>query len=158
MNKKLVIGSALATLAIGVLIPVASSISVSAYGGVSGDSNLIDSLVKKFNLNKNDVQKIFDENKTTMETERETTQATKLKTAVSDGKITQAQADKITAKLAEMKTEREANHTAMESKTEAERETFMETKKTELDNWAKENNIDVSYLMMGGGRGHEPRS
>ncbi len=153
MKKKLIIGSALATLAIGIIVPI-TTMSASALTSTSGTDSLIDKLVSKFGLNKSDVQKVFDEDRTTKDTEREQAQTDKLVAAVKAGKITQAQSDKITAKLAEIKADRETNHTAMESKTEAERKTAMEAKKTELDAWAKDNGIDISYLMMGDGPGH----
>jgi membrane protein involved in colicin uptake len=72
--------------------------------------------------------------------------------------LTQVQADKITAKRAELKAAMDADRTAMQSKTEAERKAAMDAKKAELDKWAADNGIDAKYLMpgggMGGGRGH----
>jgi hypothetical protein len=74
---------------------------------------------------------------------------------VTDGKLTQAQADKINAKRTELKAAMDADRTAMDSKTDAERKAAMDTKKTELDTWLKDNGIDTqyAYLLMGGGPG-----
>ena len=153
MNKKIVIGTTLTAVAISILVPVAMSLPTSAYSQ-TGSSSLVDQLVSKFNLNKDDVQEVFDASHTEQENQAQNNQAEKLAAAVTDGKITQDQADKITAKLAEMKTERENNRDAMADKTEAEREESMELKKTELSTWAKENDIDISYLRMTNGGQH----
>jgi hypothetical protein len=71
--------------------------------------------------------------------------------------LTQAQADKINAKRAELVKEREANRTSEQNLTDAQRKTKMEERKTALDTWFKDNNIDSQYvyLLMGGhgGRG-----
>lgn len=81
--------------------------------------------------------------------------ADRLAQAVKDGKLTQDQADKITAKLKELKTQREAERDSMKDKTDEERKTAMEAKKTELEKWAKDNNIPLEYLRsLGGPGGH----
>lgn len=124
-------------------------------------ANLVTAIAQKFNLNQADVQKIFDEQQTQMRQEMETRQAEQAKERlaqiVKDGKLTQAQADLITAKQAELK----ASHESLKDKTPEEARTAMEAKKTELQAWAKTNNIPEQYLMgpMGGGpRGeHGPR-
>ncbi len=51
-------------------------------------SSLIEKLVSKFNLNKDDVQKVFDEDRASHEAEQETQTKTKLDKLVTDGKIT----------------------------------------------------------------------
>ena len=80
----------------------------------------------------------------------------RLAQAVKDGKLTQAQADKITAKMAEMKTFMESQ----KDKTKEERKTAMEAKRDELKKWAEDNDIPEGYMPMGhggpGGRGHGP--
>ena len=92
-----------------------------------------------------------------METQREQEVKDRVAQLVKDGKLTQAQADKINAKRAELVKEREANRTSEQNLTDAQRKTRMEERKTTLDTWLKDNSIDsqYAYLLMGGrgGRG-----
>ncbi len=120
-------------------------------------SNLVDAIASKFNLNKTDVQAVFDEQHSQMETERETEIKAEVAQLVTDGKLTQDQADKINAKRAELQKEREANRTSDQSLSDAERKAKMDEHKTALDTWLKDNGIDqqYAYLLMGG-RGHGP--
>jgi len=115
-------------------------------------SGLVQAIATKFNLNEADVKSVFEEQRTKMESEREAEIAKEVAQLVSDGKITQAQADKINAKRAELKKERATDRETMGSKTREEMKATMETKRTELEIWAKENGIDTEYLryVMGG--------
>lgn len=121
-------------------------------------SSLVDKLATKFNLDKTEVQKVVDEQRTEMEAEREEQVKTKLAELVKAGTITQAQSDAITAKRAELQKEREASKDAAEDKTAEERKTERETKRTELEAWAKEQGLDTKYLRYvfghGGPGGH----
>jgi len=121
-------------------------------------SSLVDALATKFNLDKDDVQTVFDEQRTKMEAEREAEVKQEVAQLVTDGKITQAQADKINAKRAELKTEREAAKDANAGKTREEMKATMDAKRDELKQWASDNDIDEDYLrfVMGGGMGHGP--
>lgn len=74
--------------------------------------------------------------------------------AVKDGKLTQAQADLVTAKHAEYKTAVEA----LKDKTAAERQAAIKILNEGLKSWAKANNIPEQYAVpfgrgMGEGRG-----
>lgn len=104
---------------------------------------MIEKMAAKFNLKKDDVKKVFDEvkseQKKTRETEREKQFESMLTQAVKDGKITEDQKYKILAKHKELVGQKG-------------------TKRQEMQAWAKENNIDVRWLMgmgPGGGRGRE---
>lgn len=120
-------------------------------------SSLVDAVASKFNLNRADVQSVFDEQHTKMQAAREQAIQDKVAQLVTDGTLTQAQADAINAKRAELQKEREADRTGDQTKTDAERKTEMESRKTTLNTWLKENGLsaDYSYLLMGG-RGHGP--
>lgn len=120
-------------------------------------SSLVDAVASKFNLDKTQVQAVFDEQRSTMEAEREAEIKTQVAQLVTDGKLTQDQADKINAKRAELQKEREANRDTMQSMSTDERKAEMEKHKTELDTWFSDNGIheQYRYLLMGG-RGHGP--
>lgn len=115
----------------------------------SPESSLVDKISATFNLNKSDVQKVFDEEHAARQAERETREKERLAQLVTDGTITQTQADKITAKRAEMRTYMES----LKGKTAEERRAAMESKRTELKQWASDNGIDEQYVMHMGGRG-----
>ena len=70
-------------------------------------------------------------------------------TAVKDGKITQAQADLITAKQNELQAKHEAAHDALKDKTQAERKAAMEKEREETKQWLADNKIPEGYLMGG---------
>lgn len=125
-----------------------------AHAQTSGDgtnqhSSIIQRLVDRFGLNANDVKTIFDEEHAAREAEQQARKKTRLDQLVTDGKITAAQEQLIIDKCAEL----EANKPAFDSSlTPEQRKTQMEAQRTELENWAKTNGIDIQYLM--GGFGH----
>ena len=157
IKKSLLVAGAVAT--IGVATAAAGVSAATSSTGGSGDSNssIVDKIATKFNLNKDDVQKVFDEDRSAHEAEHEAKSEEKLTQAVKDGKITEDQKIKIIAKLAEMKSGMETMKNSMKDKTSEERKTLMEQKHTDLEAWAKENNIPMEYLMVmhfkGGGPG-----
>lgn len=113
-------------------------------------NSLVTAIAQKFGLNQADVQKVFDDQRTQMDTQRETEQASRLKTqldqAVTNGKLTQTQENLIIAKQAEIKT----FHDSLKGKTPEECEAAMKTEMASVTQWAKDNNIPTQYLMMGG--------
>lgn len=160
MKKQLVIASAVATLGVAGL---AGGAAFATSQSGAGTNSLVNAIATKFNLKTADVQAVFDANKTQMQAQREQQVKDKVAQLVKDGKLTQAQADKINAKRTELEKAREAERTADQNLTETERQakrekmrTQMEAKKTELGTWLKDNGIDAQYgyLLMGGGRGH----
>ncbi len=115
-------------------------------------SGLVSAIASKFNLNKDDVQKVFDEQHQAMEQERNNEVKNEIAQLVKDGKLTQDQADKLLAKRTELEKEREANRTNNQRPSKDD----LDKKRTEFETWAKDNGIDTSYLryVMGhGGRG-----
>jgi hypothetical protein len=155
--KKVIIASSIAALGVTGLAGGAVFATANSTSGTDPMSGLVSAIATKFNLKKDDVQKVFDEQRTQMETQREQEVKDHVAQLVKDGKLTQAQADKINAKRAELVKEREANRTSEQNLTDAQRKTKMEERKTALDTWFKDNNIDSQYvyLLMGGhgGRG-----
>jgi hypothetical protein len=155
--KKVIIASSIAALGVTGLAGGAVFATANSTSGTDPMSGLVSAIATKFNLKKDNVQKVFDEQRTQMETQREQEVKDQVAQLVKDGKLTQAQADKINAKRAELVKEREANRTSEQNLTDAQRKTKMEERKTTLDTWLKDNNIDSQYvyLLMGGhgGRG-----
>ena len=159
MKKQFVAAAVATTVGLAGLGAGVANAATSDASSTNPMSSLVDALSTKFNLDKTQVQAVFDEQKTMREAEREQEVKDELTQLFKDGKLTQAQSDSITAKRAELQKEREANKESFKDKTAAERKTARETKRTELETWAKDNGIDTQYLkyVFGhgpGGRGH----
>lgn len=117
-------------------------------------SSLAEAIAKKFNLNQSDVETVIKDQRSAMEQERENEIKDELTQLVSDSKLTQAQMDAIIAKRAELKQQRESS-APPENESASDRKATMEKRKTELDTWAKDNNIPTEYLRyVFGGPGH----
>jgi hypothetical protein len=124
-------------------------------------SELVSAVASRFNLNASDVQAVFDEQKTKMQADRKTKMAEmetkrqqefsdRLAQAVSGGKLTQDQADKIKAKFVEL----ESAKKDLGGKTGEERRIAIKEQADSLKQWAKDNGISEEYLWRGGqGRG-----
>jgi hypothetical protein len=161
MNSKLKKSLAVAGIASGVgLAVVAGTGMVSAASSpnassTNGQSSLIDKIASKFNLNKNDVKAVFDQDRADHQAERQTKVEDRLNQAVTDKKITSDQKDKILAKLKEIKADMQAQKDnegdAMKDKTPAERKAAMDAQRADLEKWASDNGIPMQYLQMGGG-------
>lgn len=121
-------------------------------------SSLVDAVASKFNLNKAEVQAVFDEQHEKMHAEREADLKEKVAQLVTDGKLTQAQANALNAKRAELQAEREANRESFKDMTRDERKAAIQEKKETLTTWLDEQGIDqeYAYLLMGGRGGHGP--
>lgn len=157
MKKQLMVAGLVAGITTAGLTTagIASAATDTSANTTNPMSSLVDAIASKFNLDKSEVQSVFDEQRTKMTEERETKIKEKVAQLVTDGKITQAQADKINAKRAELQKEREANKDTATSKTRSEMKTEMDAKKTELKQWAKDNDISTEYLRyVMGGPGH----
>ncbi len=155
MKTGLAAAAAIATIGTGGLIG-AQAVSAESGATTSTDpmSSLVDKLVSKFNLNKTDVQKIFDESRTEMEAKREEEQSARLQKLADAGTITAEQKTKIEAKLKELKASREPNKDSTKDLTDNERKTKRESERTTLEAWAKQNGIDLTKIggvMMGQG-------
>lgn len=152
------------------VIGAASMAGIANAAQTSTSSSLVDKIAQRFNVDKNEVQKVFDEDRSSRQAAMEQRYEERLTQAVKDGKLTEDQKSKLLAKHKELKAAMEskrdsmkAERESMESKTEAERQAAMQQRKAEMDQqkadieaWEKANNIPSGYLMMGGpgGRGH----
>lgn len=135
------------------------AMSIYAHGWGGADQNtLVQRLVQKFGLKTADVQSVFDTVHEERQAQMEQKIADRLDTFVKDGKITEAQKRLILAKHEELQKNREADLQAWQNLTPEERRTKMDAQRTDLENWAKQNNIDVQYVLgfgreMGRGMG-----
>lgn len=152
MKRALLASGAIATLGIAGLIGV-GSVSAATNTPNGGMDTLVTKIAERFSLDKADVQKVFDEERAAREAEREQAAKDRLARAVTDGELTQEQADKVIAKQQEMRD----FMSSLTDKTADERRTAMQTKRDELKQWAADNSIPQRYLHLGaghhGGRG-----
>ncbi len=109
-------------------------------------SSLVQKLAAKFNLNKDEVQKVFDEDRTAHEAEREQKLSERLQKLVDAGTITSAQKTAIENKLKELREERQADREEMKDLSDSERQSKMDEKRNELEGWAQEQGIDLTKL------------
>jgi hypothetical protein len=155
MNKKQIIATSVLAGAL---------VLTGAYGiqkaNAATDTNfppMIQKLVDKFNLNKDEVSKLVEENRTARQDEREDDFEKKLTEAVIAGKITEAQKTAILAKHEELQTKREALRDQNQDNRQAMR-TQMEAIRTEMQDFLKSQGVDQSILPepkgpQGGGMG-----
>lgn len=155
MRKPLMAAGIAATIGLAGLGAGVAHAATSSQPADNPMSSLVDALATKFNLNKDDVQKVFDDNRSQMEAKREEQVKADVAQLVKDGKLTQAQADAVNTKRAELQKEHEANKESMDSKTMAERKSARDAERAALDKWANDNGIDKQYLRyVFGGHGH----
>ncbi len=139
----------LASLGAGTILTVAGMGAVSAQG--SNSNSIVDKLSSKFNLNKTEVQKVFDEEHTARAAEHKQKLEERLTQAVKDGKITADQKTKILAKFDEEKSFRDS----LKDKSEEERKAAMKQHRLDMQQWAADNDIDMRVMHMGPhGGGH----
>jgi hypothetical protein len=119
----------------------------------TGNDSLVDKIASTFHLDKSKVQAVFDANRASRMADMEAKRATALKRAVTDGKITQAQADHITAAWKEIDDLRGTTKPGDMSSTTRDQ---IKQKMDDLHTWLQDQNIDLRNLgVMGGmGRGH----
>lgn len=150
MKKAFVVGAGLVTLGAGSL-GVASAATADTSSTASGDTSLVQKIATKFGLKTSDVQAVFDEDRASHMAEMKEKRATALKQAVTDGKLTQAQADHITAVWDEIDKLHEAAGDP-DNETDAQR-TVIKTKMDELKTWLDGQNLDLSEIDGLDGRG-----
>jgi len=116
-------------------------------------ASLVQKIADKFGLKKEDVQAVFDQDRQERQVQMQTRFEEQLSQDVKDGKITEAQKQLILEKRKELEANRQAKMESMKNMTQDERKAAMEKERQELESWAKENGIDLKYLM-GGFKGH----
>lgn len=150
MNKKIIL-PAVAFIIIGTAVMGVAN--AQAEGSGWGQDSLIQKLVQKFNLREADVKAVFDEARGEQQAKMKTNFEDRLTQAVKDGKVTEEQKKLILGKHNEMAIKREQNRDQFQNMTNEERKTAMQAQRQELEDWAKENNIDLQYFFGHGGSG-----
>lgn len=140
-KKTLLITSAIAIFGLSTLLILHTNATYAA----SNSTNIIDQLVERFSLNRDEVQTVFNENHANQIANRQQIMQDRLGQAVADNQLTQTQSDQISTKLSEINTLDDS----LKDKTFEERRAAMQTKMDELRQWAEENNIPPQYLSIG---------
>lgn len=158
LKRTLIIGAGVASVGIAGLAGVATTSALTSTEG-DGSTSIIDKLVSKFGLNKDEVKAVFDENRSERMADIKADRAEALKTALSDGKISQAQYDHIVTAQVEIEALIDSSG-PREDQTDEQR-AAIKAKFDELRTWFDDQNIDVKDLGIGGGPGgrggHGPR-
>ena len=134
---------------VAVLITGAATYGINKVNAETNESDLppmIQRLVEKFNLNKDDVTKFVNEERTTRQAEMQKKFEDKLTELVKNGKLTESQKTALIAKHNEMK----ANRQNIRNTTKEERHEKMEAERTAYEAWAKSQGIDLSLIRPEG--------
>lgn len=152
IKRSLIIGTAVAIASAGSL-GAASMVSATESPGATdtGNTSIIDKIASRFNLDKNEVQAVFDEEHQARETEREAHEKQMLDKAVSSGKLTQAQADHIAQVMSEI---RALHNEAEPGRLTSDALDQIKSKMDALHDWAEANNIDVPFMKINKGYHH----
>lgn len=106
--------------------------------------SLVAAIAERFNLNTDDVQAVFDEQHARMEDQWKQDNAERMADLVADGKLTQEQADAMTAHFEEQKAFKES----LKDLSEEERRTAIEQHHKDMQAWIEENNIPEDVLFI----------
>lgn len=146
IQRSLLVGATLAAVTLG-----GGGLAMAATNTSSTSGNtLVDKIATKFNLNKSDVQAVFDANRAEHRTQVQAKQKERLTQAVKDGKLTQAQADHIQSVRDEI--DRLIGNTNPRNISAAVHAQIKQ-KLYDLHTWADQQNIDEKYVLGGHGRG-----
>lgn len=118
-----------------------------------GATTFIQKLAQKLGISEDKVSSAVTEIRSEAQADRQKAYEEKLSAAVTSGELTEAQKQLILTKHKEMIAARESTMESMKDMTHEERHAAMESKRTELETWAKTNNIDVKWLMPAGMKG-----
>lgn len=151
-SRNLILAAAAATVISGASIAGASTVSAQSD---QGDS-LIDRVSNTFNLDRSEVQSVFDTAKEDRMAEREAAREAFLLSKVDEGVITTEQKTLLEDKFAEIKEAKSALKDSDLTKEEM-KEQFASTKE-DLQAWADENGIDLEAVRPDkDDRGHRGR-
>lgn len=148
MNKKILIPALIISLA-GFSVYGVNQASAT---DTTGFTSIVQRLSQKFNLNQDEIRTVFEEERAERQTQMVSQFEDRLSQDVSNGKITEAQKQAIIAKHNEIR-EQYTKPDNWQELSRDQRQSLMQEKRTQLENWAKENGIDTSYFFGGFGNG-----
>jgi anti-sigma28 factor (negative regulator of flagellin synthesis) len=149
IKKTLLVGAGVLAVGAGSL-GVASAATTNTAS--TGDNTLVQKIADKFGLKQSDVQAVFDQDRASHFADMQAKRTAALKQAVTDGKLTQAQADYITKAWADIDAQRPSDGS---KPTDAQR-TAMKTKVEALRDWLKQQNLDLRSIAGMGEHGMHP--
>lgn len=149
-SKLLITVAAIAVLNAGLLTSQASAFGW--FNGSEHSSSLVQKIADRFGLNKDEVQSVVDEFQAEMHAKQMSEYEIRLDQLVSEGKITAEQKELIIEKKNDIVEEWQAKVDELRNMSPAERKAAKEAFQQELAEWAAANNIDLQYLMNGGGK------
>ena len=129
ISKKVILPMA----AVGIIAATVIGASVATADTADSKSSLIDKLATKFNLNKSEVQAVFDEHRTEMRATHEARYEERLAQAVRDGDLTEDQKTKILAKHKALAAKFESEKDSFKDKTPEERRAAMESLRSDIE-------------------------
>lgn len=152
MKSKIVIPVLALVVTSSLLITTPTTVHAQTTNNNNSFSELVQMIAQKFNLDQAQVQGVFDQYKTQHQIKKIDNWNSKLDQDIKDGKITQAQKQLIISKRQELQN----NRPDFKNLTSDQKKAAVKQQKTDLENWAKQNNIDIKYLIgrnMRSGRG-----
>ena len=132
-SKKVIFPLAALVVAGGLLIYTAHQ--TQAFGNGNDRQNMVQKLAEKLGKTEDEVSSAFEQTRDENKAERQQAFSDRLSEAVQNGKLTEEQKQLILAKHTEIQAEHEAEMGQREAR------------RTDLESWAKEHNIDMSFLM-----------
>lgn len=146
-KKALVAGAAVAAIGMMAAGSVGLASAATSNSNAGSGNSIVEKLATKFNLNKDEVQAVFDEEHEARKAEMKQHQQERLAQAVEDGKLTQEQADHIT----QVRNEIEALvGDSRPGELSDETRQQIKDKMEALRDWAEENSIDLRHVGPGG--------
>lgn len=142
MNKLLIVPIVVGAIGIAGL----GAVTVSAATNAINYPPIVQKIAQKFGLKEADVQAVFDQNTIDQQATRQARIKAKLDQAVKDGKIAAGQEQTILSKIQDLQKQQEANRTNFTTLTPAQRQAALQKERQDLEDWAKQNNLDLKTL------------
>lgn len=146
IQKNVLVAGLLTTVAAGSVIGI-GSVNALREGGSPHD-NLIDKLSETFNLNRDQVEAVFDEHRTAITAEQKAMHERYLQSKVDDATLTAEQKTALSGKLNELHAAREEWRN--QELTPEQMKEKMTTSWEELQRWAEEQGINLAELKLMG--------
>lgn len=142
MNKKIILPVFATVIGAGMLL---NTNQVSAQN--FDKDTMIQRLAQKLGLEESKVQNAMDQLRSERQSEMQKNLEAKLTTAVKDGKITESQKQAILAKHREMQEKHLKMRDEFREMTPEQRREAKEKMREEMENWAKQNGLDLKEFL-----------